>query len=261
MALLRKSWSLAWLVVACQGRLGAQHPSDASAILDRALKAKGGVELLSKYKGHIARGQGILHDDGHRIHFRYEYFVQNFERSRAQMTFVADGIQIRSVVLINQDGGWIKNGEQVQPMPQDRLDVEKAGLYLTKVTSLLPLKSPRFKLTALGKVTVQRRDAVGLKVSCPGARDVDLYFDRSTWLLLKAQQPIVKLEDNLESMLEMYPSHYRPIRQIQVPFKIVLRYGEMPYAEYSHTEADLVALLDDRLFTMPATPGLRAFEP
>jgi hypothetical protein len=243
-------------------RLLAEAASEAQTILEHALTAKGSAELLDKFKGRIAKGHGVLHSDGHKVHIRYECHVANFERSRAQVLFDEEAIKVSSLVIIDHDQGWIKYDDQPpKPMAPKQLAIEKAGLYLTKITWLAPLKQPDFKLTALGAVKLHGRPAVGLQVNHARARPVKLYFDPSTWLLLKAEQDIINPADGIESPLEMYPGDYREVRGIQEPLKVVLRLGNMPYAEYAHTELRLVESLDDELFAEPAPPAANVAVP
>jgi hypothetical protein len=249
-----RTWVLpiACLLLAGPSWLQAAEQSEAETILDKAIAAKGGATQLGKYRAHVVKGKGVLHRGGQKVRMTYECYVQDFEQARSQITFEADAVKIRSLAVINQDRGWTKkNDEPAKAMSKDQLEIEKDVLYLTKVTSLLPLKDKAFELASLGTLKRNGQEVVALKVSFPGEHDVKLYFDAQTWLLLKAEQELLSVEDGIESTLEMFPDKYQKVGNVQAPMRMALRYGEMPYAEYHHTELRMVERLDDRLFSMP----------
>src|SRR5581483_1832012 len=147
---------------------------------------------------------------------------------------------------------WVKKEkEPARPMPPRQLARERAALYLGKVTSLLALRDPGFELTPLGTTRIHGHEAVGLRVRHAGRHEVRLYFDRQTWLLVKAEQDLGDEDD--EMTLEVYPGKYEEVQDVKEPMRVALRYGDMPYAEYHHTGVRLLEGLDEGLFAMPET--------
>jgi hypothetical protein len=58
------------------------------------------------------------------------------------------------------------------------------------VATLAPLKdAKRFTLATLGEIKVEDKPALGVKVSRQGPRDVDLYFDKRSGLLVRTEWP------------------------------------------------------------------------
>ncbi len=239
-----------FLLAACPGMLRAAERSEANEILDKAIQARGGAEQLAKYHARVAKGTGTIHKDGLRIHMTYECLFQGFDKARSNITFEAAGTRVKSVTVIDHDRGWAKkNDEPARPLTQAELAVEREALYLEKVVALVPLKDPSFTVTTLAPTKVHGHDAVGLQVRCAGHPDVHLYFDKETWLLVKADEEIRKPDEDIN--LEVFPGNYQHVRDVKVPMRIALRYGEAPYAEYHHSELRLLENLDEHLFDIP----------
>jgi len=53
------------------------------------------------------------------------------------------------------------------------------------VAMLAPLKDKAYTLAPIGEVKVEDRPALGLRVSRKGNRDINLYFDKKTYLRVK----------------------------------------------------------------------------
>jgi hypothetical protein len=247
-----------FLVLASLGLLGGIDPgragnsSEAESLLDRAIQARGGAESLARFRARVARGTGTIHRDGLKVRMTYECFFQDFNRARSQITFESADTKVKSVTVIDHDHGWVKkDNEPATAMPNSQLQVEREALYLSKVTSLLPLKDRAYHLSPLGAVTIRGRDAVGVKVHHAGHEDVRLYFDKETALLVKAEQEFRTAPDGEETILEMLAGQYKDVQDLREPTRITLRFGETPYAEYHHTDLRVLETLDDSLFAMP----------
>ena len=77
-------------------------------------------------------------------------------------------------------------------MPAAQVAELKEQKYAEGLDRLLDLRDARFVLEVLKEeIEVDGRPAVGIKVSSEGHRDVELYFDHSTWLLLKRKQTVL----------------------------------------------------------------------
>src|SRR5207248_11447730 len=82
--------------------------------------------------------------------------------------------------------------------------------YAGWVATLLPLKDKAFTLTTIGEVEVEKRPALGVKVSSKGHRDVDLYFDKESGLLVKTETRL-KDEGGQEVMAETFLRDYKDV--------------------------------------------------
>ena len=81
-------------------------------------------------------------------------------------------------------------------------------LYAHWLASLVPLKDKGFEYSPVGSVTVDGKDAVGVRVSCKGRPDVNLFFDKETGLVIKSERRAKDLRTNEEYTAEsIYRDH------------------------------------------------------
>ena len=87
---------------------------------------------------------------------------------------------------------------------------------------LAVLKDKKYKLSPLGEVKVEGRDAVGVQVSCKGHKDVNLYFDKETNLLAKGEWNVKAQEQGgKEVMQETLYGDYKDVEGAKIPMKIM----------------------------------------
>ena len=114
----------------------------------------------------------------------------------------------------------------------------------------MPLKGKAFRLAPLGEVNIDKRPARGVWVSSKGHRDVNLYFDKETGLLVKTETR-VKDDNDQEVTEETFLGDYKEVQGTKQATKLtVKRDGEL-YLESEVTDYRLAEKLDDRVFAKP----------
>jgi hypothetical protein len=180
----------AGLVVLCLCAAGSRA-EEPRAVIERAVKAVGGEDILSlgpanhaKHKGSVSVGQ--LKQD---FNVKYETYTQEDGKYRLifQMDLGANGPQTEIVQFRAVDGNWYRGiDDTVTKLTGDELIPLEMGVYMDRLAALLPLlKDKGFTLAGLPEAKVQDRLALGVKVSSKGKPDVQLYFDKETGLLVK----------------------------------------------------------------------------
>src|SRR5262249_45535206 len=108
--------------------------------------------------------------------------------TRAEIEFEFNGMKIKFIRAVDGDKGWSKANDALEDMDAESLAEEKAAVYANWVATLVPLlKHKAFQLAPLGESKVGDKTAVGVKVSHKDRRDVSLFFDKETGLLLKSE--------------------------------------------------------------------------
>jgi outer membrane lipoprotein-sorting protein len=230
------------LALGFAGGLRADEPKD---VIAKAIKAAGGEEKLAKFKSQTWAAKGTYYGMGAEIQYTATYAVQWPSKFRVEikdfMTLVLDG-----------DKGWIKMGADTNEMNAEQLAEQKETHHSGYVSTLLPLKDNAYTLASLGEVKVGDRPAVGVKVSSKGHRDVNLYFDKETNLLAKAEYTVKAQEDGgKEVPQEMLYSDYRAIEGAKIPMKMAINRDGKKYVEAENTELKPVEKLDDNTFDKP----------
>src|SRR5262245_22297909 len=85
----------------------------AKAILDKAIKAVGGEERLSKIKAFTVKGKGTIVLDGDDIPFTFRTTAKGIEQYRSTYEGTAGGEKFAGTVVIDGDKGWRKHNDDV----------------------------------------------------------------------------------------------------------------------------------------------------
>jgi|GEM_PF-2605373 len=171
----------------------AADESTARALVDTAIHAHGGAAALAKFPVVTISTEGIFQGFERTPVFFFTDVTTTHGADHYRTTL--DGKlhdqPFRVVNVLNRERGWIEmsgNGKQtIQDATPSQMEEFRERGYQTWISSLVPLKDPKFTLTATGEQTDASRTLVGVRVSHPQHRDVTLYFDRETHLLTKTE--------------------------------------------------------------------------
>lgn len=224
------------------------------SIIDRAIEAHGGLKALAAAPAITLKGRGTFYGLGEEgFPFVGEWWIQGHNRFRLQLQVTIQGKQMPFLQVINGDRGWTRVGDgPVQAMKPDHLVEEKLQLHEGWVTRLFPLKDRGFVLTLIGTTKIDKSEAVGIKVSYAGYRDVRLYFDRKTGLLAKSEITIKNVKaDGKEQTQETFYQDYKVIGGMKHPARVnVLRDGKR-FVEGEFIEVRPARELPANLFDQP----------
>jgi len=234
---------VAGLVLAVGGRAWTADKEEARATIDRAIKATGGEEKLTKFKALTFKEKGTYYGGGEAQAYTGEYGLQLPDQFRMDITRVF-------VSVLDGDKGWIQRSGETKEMTKEELAEAKESQYARRVERLTPLKDEAFTLSPLDEIKVNDRAAVGVKVSQKGHRDIKLYFDRESGQLVRSEQR-VKNESGKEVTQEATFSDYKEVEGIKVPTKIVINRDGKKFVEAEVQETKVLQKLDDKLFQKP----------
>jgi len=251
---MKRTW-LALLVfvfalVVCQAQTDAEKTA---AILDKAIAATGGLDKLGKLQGLTLKGKGAFHEAGKAdLIFTGTWYTQGSDKSRTITDLDIKGQKVREIRVVNGDKGWSKDADQEsKQMDKDNLAEEKESLYFNWITTLAPLRGKGFKLTPLDETKIDGKPALGFTVVRQGNRDVKLYFDKETGLLLKSERKIRDLDAKKDVVEEVTFSDYKETGGIKVAMKFSMKWDGQPQADAEMSEANVQEKLDEKLFTRP----------
>jgi hypothetical protein len=234
--------------------LTGQEPADARAILDKAIKAHGGAELLAKYNAATWKGKGTVRVMGEEIAFTGEGANQGAEQSRVAIIATVNGEKFPIVHVYNRGKGWLKLGNaEAQEMDEEQLAEAKQEHHAEWVASFGPLLKPNkdYTLAVLPETKVGGQAAVGVRVSRKGYRDVQLYFDKQTGLLLKMTTKAKNEESGQIVDAETLYSEYQEVQGVKVAMKLEVRQGGKEFLELEVSAVKLHEKLDDKMFAKP----------
>jgi hypothetical protein len=230
------------LALAFTGSFRADEPKD---IIDKAIKAAGGEEKLAKFKCYTWSAKGTYYGQGNESAYTATYAVQWPDKLRVDVKDVF-------ILVLNGDKAWMKMGEEAAEMDAEQLAEQKEVQHAYYLTSLLPIKSGGYTLAPLGEVKIAERPAVGVKVSSKGHRDANLYFDKETNLLVKAEYTVKSREEGgKEVTQETLYGNYQDVQGAKIPMNINVNRDGKKYIETEYSEYKPVDKPDDNLFAKP----------
>ncbi|MBI3409972.1 MAG: hypothetical protein HY040_16655 [Planctomycetes bacterium] len=225
---------------------------DLRAIIDKGIKAQGGAANIAKFESSTAKGSGKFYGFGEGVPYAGEFIHQGHDKMRVQMDLNVMGKDIKVIVIVNGDKGWIKADTMLMEMSAEEVAEEKEGLYAEWVTALVPLEDKAYTLAALGETKVEEKAAVGIRVSKKGHRDVNLYFDKASGLVVKCEHMVKDVKAGGKEMTqESYFSDFKEFAGAKLPTKVVVKRDGSPFIDAVTPEIRPEKQLDRSLFEKP----------
>jgi outer membrane lipoprotein-sorting protein len=253
---MRKTWWLTAAVVlglAAAGAARADEKADARAVIDKAVKALGGEEKVAAKKALTFKSKGKFYGLGEGIDNTGDFSVQAPDKIRMQIDSSVNGMKFTLVVVFDGKQGWTKFNDQTNEMDKDAVEEMKEQMYAGAVEALTPLlKDKGFELSPVGEVKVGSHEAVGIRVSHKGHRDVNLFFDKKTGLLVKSERRVKdQMTGGQEVTEERLMDDYKEAGGVKHPTKVVVKRDGKDYSDNEITDYQLVEQLDDSVFAKP----------
>lgn len=171
-------------------RAGGREDAEARAIIDKAVEAHGGADKLSRFKAVSAKWVGkhkvenMFYWDAVRVvtyempdKIRFEFEVENPKGGKFAFSRVVNGKK-----------GWQGSERGTRDLKEAEVAQVVDELYAHWLASVVPLGDKGFEFSLVGNATVDGKDAVGVRVSCKGRPDVNLFFDKKTGLVVKSER-------------------------------------------------------------------------
>jgi outer membrane lipoprotein-sorting protein len=237
--------SLASVLLVAAGTAARADEASPKAIIERAVKAQGGEEKLAKFNAHTFTEKGKFYGMGDGIDYEGKYAVQFPDKFKME-------IQNFFVLVLDGDKGWMTMNGNTEELTGDKLKDQKEERYASWVSSLLPLlKDNDFTLAALPETRVADKPAIGVKVSRKDHRDVKLYFDKGTGMLVKMEHRAKDEQANAEVDEEVTISDYKDFDGAQMPTKIVMKRDGKLFVEAEVQDLKPAEKLDKSTFAKP----------
>lgn len=242
------SWCLsrlAILVAALLSSAQADDEKEARAIIAKAIKATGGREALTKYPAQTWKETGNFHGRGQADSYSGTMSTHAPKQSKIDI----DNIY---TAAIDGDMGWFTIQGNTRDLPKERLDENKENQYGDWVASLVPLDEKEFKLALLEESVVDAKPALGVRVSRKDHRDVRLFFDKESGLLVKIEKRVKSMDQEGQELTQgTVFQNYEEVQGIKVPTKVVTKRDGKDFLEGTRSEIKRLEKLDDSLFAKP----------
>ena len=167
----------------------AAAPADdeARAVIERAVKAHGGFDRLSRVRADRVRCKGALFVNDKETPFTSETTVQ--PPSQFRNVFELQGPRKALFVqVLNGDKVSFSIDGQPQKVDDGLATEVRETMQLNRVIRLVPLLTDKsYTLRPLGEVKIEDQPALGVKATAKGRREVRLFFHKTSGLLIKTE--------------------------------------------------------------------------
>ncbi len=228
----------------------ADDAADAKAIIEKAIKARGG-KPDTKFTAMTWKDKGTLSGAGAPAPYTAEWSFQAPDKYR--FVFQADlgGAKFETTIVVNGEKGWEVDGGKVLAVTGDRLAGLQHDAHQMWVMSLTPLLTEKvFTLATAKEKDVDGKPASAVTVTRDKMPVMTLYFDKGSGLLVKWE---MTRKDGLKKDVnhEAYFSDYKDIGGVKRFTKMKLVRAGEPLLEATLTDAKEFEKLDEKLFEKP----------
>jgi hypothetical protein len=236
------------------GSISHAGDKEAMLIIEKAAKAHGvgGKDAKAdKSAGYVGKNKGVAHVQGMDFEFTQEISVLVPSKFREAAELNLMGQKLSVITMFDGKKAWITVNGMDLPVEQQMLDEFKESTHMMRLMQGAFLKDKGLKYSLLGQAKVGDKDAVGVKISKEGFKDVDIYFDKSTGLMAKIARRALDMQSGQEVNEDRIILDYQEIDGRKTAKKLEVRRDGQVYLELEVIEGRFVETLDDSLFTKP----------
>jgi hypothetical protein len=223
--------------------------NETTAIIDKAIKAHGGAEKVAKERATRSKSKGTL-ELGGGLNFTQETVLQG-GKFKEVIVLDVNGKEVVVTTVFDGAKGWIKTGDNEMEVDGKLLDALKEASYAIRVNRLVFLKDKSVEMSALGEIKVNDKPAVGVKVTSKGHKDVDLFFDKKSGLLVKVVKSALDGMTMQDVSEERIIQEYQEVDGMQVPKKVLVNRDGKKFMELEVLEIKHPDKVDDSEFAKP----------
>jgi hypothetical protein len=165
--------------------------------------------LIDRSIASYRKTKGVFHTEGY--NFTGESWSEPGGKRRLFLTGMMNNApNTRLLVLDGAGKGWRSDDGFTYELDSNYIARIENSAYADKVCGLTTLlKDKGYTLTLLGETQVKGAAALGVKVQKEGKQDVSLYFDKTTFLLVKAANNVKAINSDNYELQEVYYSNYQ----------------------------------------------------
>jgi hypothetical protein len=238
------------LALVCPASLPAQE--DLGAVIDKAIKAHGGADKINKHKAGQVKSKGTVDVNGMTIGYMEEAWFHLPDKLKSVQELDINGTAVKMMIGYDGKNAWINvNGMNIDMMLDKIADLMKEQVYLSEVSRLTVLKDKKFELSSLGEAKVQDKPAIGVRVASKGHKDINLYFDKDSGLLVKFEHRTTDLNTMQELNEERIFLEYSDHDGMKEPKRLQVNRDGKKYIEGEVLEVKYLDDIDDTQFSKP----------
>lgn len=243
---------LAAAVAFSPARADDKATGKAADVVNAAVKASGGAELLDKFKGGSMNLKGDISVQGLELEFEGTvlYFVPAKYKMKIETAVMGQQLTIEQIM----NGKKMKSTLNGMEMPLDdnsREQVEDSLMdqEITQLTPLLNTKQYTIKMGDEADVDGKKANVVVAERVGDNPKTISLFFDKETNLLVKMKRK-AKDDTGAEVEEESFFTDYKEVQGVQVPHKGSVKRDGKEFMKFEMSNVKLLEKVDDKEFSV-----------
>src|SRR5262249_21161774 len=156
----------------------AQDNDALKAILRKSMEAHGGEKNLAKYKAAVTKFKGTIDIMGNKSDMTGETSLQKPDKVKNTMSLNINNMNIDIVTVFNGKQLWVSVlGKTMEITDEKILNAAREEMQAEGAGSFSDFLKPPYELNAIGEVKVKGKDAIGIRISKKGQKDISMFFD------------------------------------------------------------------------------------
>lgn len=225
----------------------------AKVVIEKAIQAQGGEARLAKLRTMRLKAEGTMDlipgQPG--TPFVIEDVWQMPDKYRTSATMTVKGKKVTQTQVLDGDKGWAEVGGKAMDLPAADLAEMKEQKHAEDLDRLGFLKDTDKDISLADETRVNGKPAVGVRVRSRGHRDVTLYFDKATGLLVARSHPILDPATGKEVLQEVVFSDYADTAGVKYPRTLTAFRDGKKVISAKVTHVEFLDKVDPKLFTRP----------
>ena len=214
-------------------------------LIERGVESLGGKDKLTKLQAIGSKISGMYYGMGAGIPFNGSTATQQPDRLRVEVAGVY-------LIVVNGKNGWVQVNGAVNDLNAEQLEDIRNDFHFDRVMLLVALGDKGIRLTKTGETQVLGKSAVGVRVERENYRNVEIFLDADSGLVVKraAQVRSTELGGQLVQEEIVY-SDFQTVDGLKIPTKSVSHRNGEKYVEIEHADLRVAEKFDDAEFQRP----------
>jgi hypothetical protein len=225
----------------------------ARALVENAIKAHGGEVAVAKLRTMRIKAEGTMEvvPGQPAAAFTIEDVWQMPDKYRTTAHFTLMDMKVTTIHVIDGEKAWAELNGEVHDLSKDASTEIREQKYAEDLDRLGFLKDKDVELSLLDEVKVNGKPAAGVRVKSKGHREVKLYFDKASGLLVKREHAVLDATTGKEVTQEVVFADYEDKDGVK-HYKTVTGYREgKKIADAKVTAIEFLDKVDPKLFAKP----------
>ena len=231
---------------------GAAAEDKARALVEAAIKAHGEGRVAKLRTVRLkAEGTIELAPDQPAVPFTFEDVWRMPDRYRSTYEITVMGRAVTHKRVIDGDRGWVTYGDGVEDMAKAAVAEMREQMYAGDLDRLGFLTDKGVELSPLDEARVAGKLAAGVLVRSKGHRDVKLYFDQATGLLVRREHAVRHPDGGDELAQAVEFGDYADTDGIKYHKSVTVYRGGRTFVSAKVTAVEFLETVDPKLFAKP----------